>query len=276
MNNILCPVDFSDASLTAVEFAVKIAKKHSTSIKLIHIITEAEYSRNLDKSQNYYKNIEEEPGQKLKGMADEINDFANLEYEFCSYEVTEGDLIEKISWVTENDKISLIAMGTTGVSDVREARVGSNTVRVIERTTIPVICIPAGILYHNFDRIVYGSSFSGEDREFLQSILNFSLPFDARIYVVNITNEGSALDRDEYQNYVKDMDSYFSYDKLGFEQFVTDMETGAALEHMLHVRDAHLLILVHKSRNFIGSFFHKSLSKRMSYLTNFPLLVFRN
>lgn len=66
MNNILCPVDFSDASLTAVEFAVKIAKRHSTSIKLIHIITEAEYSRDLDKSQNYYKNIEEEPGQNYE------------------------------------------------------------------------------------------------------------------------------------------------------------------------------------------------------------------
>ncbi len=276
MNNILCPVDFSDASLTAVEFAVKIAKKHSTSMKLIHIVSGAEYSRNLDKSQNYYKNIEEGPGQKLKVIADEINDFANLDYEFCSYEVTEGDLIKKISQVTENDKISLIVMGTTGVSDVREASVGSNTVKVIEHTTIPVICIPAGILFHNFDRIVYGSSFSGEDREFLQSILNFSLPFDARIYVVHITNKGDALDGDEYQNYVKDMDSYFVNDKLGFEQFVTDMETGAALEHVLHVRDAHLLILVHKIRNFIGSFFHRSLSKRMSYLTNYPLLILRN
>lgn len=276
MNNILCPIDFSGASLTAIEFAGKIAKKHSSTVKMLHVITEGEYAENLSKSEDYYKNIEKKPAQKLKALADEINKNHSLGYELCSFEITEGDLIEKIADVTEAEKISLIVMGTTGVSDINEARVGSNTVKVIENTDIPVLCIPKNIMFYAFKRIVYGSTFSSDDKEFFQSVVNFAVPFDSRIYVVHITNNKDAISDENYQNYVSNMKSYFVYEKLGFEQFITDQETGIALEHLLHVHKAHLLILVHKRRNFIGSFFHKSLTKRMSYLTNSPLLVLRN
>ena len=276
MNNILCPIDFSGASLTAIEFAGKIAKKHSSTVKMLHVITEVEYAENLSKSEDYYKNIEKKPAQKLKALADEINKNHSLGYELCSFEITEGDLIEKIADVTEAEKISLIVMGTTGVSDINEARVGSNTVKVIENTDIPVLCIPENIMFYAFKRIVYGSTFSSDDKEFFQSVVNFAVPFDSRIYVFHITNNNDAISDENYQNYVSNMKSYFVYEKLGFEQFITDQETGIALEHLLHVHKAHLLILVHKRRNFIDSFFHKSLTKIMSYLTNFPLLVLRN
>ena len=243
---------------------------------MLHVITEVEYAENLSKSEDYYKNIEKKPAQKLKALADEINKNHSLGYELCSFEITEGDLIEKIADVTEAEKISLIVMGTTGVSDINEARVGSNTVKVIENTDIPVLCIPENIMFYAFKRIVYGSTFSSDDKEFFQSVVNFAVPFDSRIYVVHITNNNDAISDENYQNYVSNMKSYFVYEKLGFEQFITDQETGIALEHLLHVHKAHLLILVHKRRNFIDSFFHKSLTKRMSYLTNFPLLVLRN
>jgi hypothetical protein len=72
------------------------------------------------------------------------------------------------------------------------------------------------------------------------------------------------------------MSSYFVYEKLSFEQFITGMDKAIALEHVLNEHNADLLILVHKSRNFPDSLFHKSLTKRMSYMTNFPLLVLRN
>ncbi len=276
MNNILCPIDFSAASLTAIEFAVKIANRHHSTVIMLHVITEDEYVTNLSESEDYYKHIEKEPAKKLKAMSDEINKAHSLDYELCSFEITEGDLIEKIADVTEAEKISLIVMGTTGVSDIDEARVGSNTVKVIERTNIPVLCIPENVMFYGFERIVYGSTFSSDDKEFLQSVVNFAFPFDSRIYVVHITNNKDSLSDENYQNYIQNMKSYFVYEKLGFEQFITDQETGIALEHLLHVHKAHLLILVHKRRNFINSFFHKSLTKRMSYLTNFPLLVLRN
>ncbi len=276
MNNILCPIDFSAASLTAIEFAVRIANRHHSTVKMLHVITEDEYVTNLSESEDYYKHIEKEPAKKLRAMSDEINKAHSLDYELCSFEITEGDLIEKIADATEAEKISLIVMGTTGVSDIDEARVGSNTVKVIERTNIPVLCIPENVMFYGFERIVYGSTFSSDDKEFLQSVVNFAVPFDSRIYVVHITNNKDSISDENYQNYIQSMKSYFVYEKLGFEQFITNQETGIALEHLLHVHKAHLLILVHKRRNFINSFFHKSLTKRMSYLTNFPLLVLRN
>ena len=273
MNSILCPVDFSSASLNALEYATRIALKHKSSIKLVHVVTEEEYNEQLaedpERTVDHYKDAANE---RLSLIANEINTTEGLDYEMCRPEVATGELLENIEEISSDENISLIVMGTTGVTDIEEARVGSNTVAVIEKVDTPVLCIPDGISYSDFDRIVYGSTMEKVDREVLQPILNFAVPFDARIYVVHIAEEGKDED-EEYTSYVEEMKSYFVYEKLGFEQFSTDLETPIALEHVLNMHDADLLILVRRERSLFDRLFHRSVTKHMSYLTNFPLLV---
>ncbi len=277
MNNILCPIDFSDASINALEFAVKIAEVHSSTVKLLHVLTEEEYAGELKfKDSNAFENFEDKYEQKLKKITEEINKDQKTNYELSSYEIVNGDLVSRINEFIEKFKISMVAMGTSGVGDIREARVGSNTAKVIESTNVPVLSVPKTASYSVISNIIYGSEFEEEDRSYLQPILNFATAFDSRIYVVHITSENNAIDSTKYSEYIDDVRSYFVYEKLSFEQFITDMDKAIALEHVLNEHNADLLILVHKSRNFPDSLFHKSLTKRMSYMTNFPLLVLRN
>ncbi len=277
MNNILCPIDFSDASINALEFAVKIAEVHSSTVKLIHVITEEEYADELrfgDKSG--YEEIENKFKQKLKTISEEINKSQSSRYDICNCEVVKGKLIDRIKELIKQYKISLVVMGTSGVGDIKEARIGSNTSQVVENTSVPILCVPKTATYTGFSYIIYGSEFDEEDRTYLQPILNFATAFDSRIYVVHISSGSKKLDESDYLDYVNDVRSYFVYEKLSFEQFTTDSDTAIALEHVLNKHNANLLILVHKNRNFMNSLFHKSLTKKMSYMTNFPLLVLRN
>lgn len=274
MNNILCPVDFSEASINALEYCVRIAEKHNSSVRLVHVITPGEYSDELGRDpDSVITNFEEKPELKLKMILDEIN--SELPQELSSMEVFEGDLIDKLKQVIEEESISLVVMGTAGVSDVEEARVGSNTVKLIEETEVPILCIPPSATYAPITNIVYGSEFTIDDKEHLQQIINFAYGFDARVTMIQITNTSSRNEK-KYVEYTREMKSYFVYDKLTYEQFFTDEEIHIAMEHVLNEHNADLLILIHKKRNFFDSLFHKSLTKKMSYMTNFPLLVFRN
>jgi nucleotide-binding universal stress UspA family protein len=272
MNNILCPIDFSEASINALEYCVRIAEKHRSSIRLIHVITPEEYvdelGRNPDQS---LKNLEEKPEHKLEKLLNEIS--SELPLDMSSMGVFEGDLIDKLKEVIEAESISLVVMGTEGVSDVQEARFGSNTVKLIEDTEVPILCVPPNASYVPISNIVYGSEFTVEDKEHLQQIINFAFGFNARVTLVHVSASGEER---KYGEYVENMKSYFVYDKLSFEQFITEEDIPIAMEHVLNEHKADLLILVHKKRNFLGSLFHKSLTKKMSYMTNFPLLVLRN
>lgn len=272
MNNILCPVDFSAASINAVEFAVRIAQSHNSSVRLLHVITPDLYTEHLEDAPDEGVNsFHDEPEKRLQSIIEAIN--TDNKVEISSMEVVEGELIEKLSERIEHERISLVVMGTEGVTDVQEARVGSNTIQMIEETDVPVLCVPENARYTDPRHIIYATEFDTTDREHLQPIINFALGWDARITLVHVN---SRLDPDGFQSYVSEMKSYFVYEKLYFEQFVTSEDTHVALEHLLNKEEADMVALVHKKRNFIGSIFHRSLTRKMSYMTNFPMLVFRN
>ena len=276
MNKILCPVDFSKASLVALEFATRIAEKHSSSILLVHVITEEEYNIKLDKTQDdILEKIKTEVENKLQVLMNEINVNTWRDYDICSFRILYGDLDEQIINLGEEESMALIVMGTDGASDISEERMGSNTVKVISGSNIPVLSVPGNAAYSDFKRIVYGSELSEEDKMYLRQVINFAIPFDSRIYLIHVS-EHEDRTKSIYAEYVEKIKSYFDYRKLSVEEFVTSEEVAIALEHTLNVHDANLLVLVHKSRNFLESLFHKSLTKKMSYLTNFPLLALRN
>lgn len=276
MNRILCPLDFSEASLTALEFASRIAEKHSSSLKVVHVITSNEYNEKLVESGDVaFQLMREEVSTKLGAISLEINDASEHDYEICTHEILFGEFTEKLIETIQKENISMVVMGTYGAKDVNEAGMGSNTVKIINKSKIPVLSIPANAKYHDFDRIVYGSELDAEDKFMLKQVINFLLPFDSHLYLVHVT-ENTQKDKEEYQNYSEEIKSYINYHKLDVEEFATHEDVGIALEHTLNVHDAHLLVMVHRSRNLLENLFHRSLTKRMSYLTNFPLLALRN
>ncbi|NNF33670.1 MAG: universal stress protein [Saprospiraceae bacterium] len=276
MNRILCPVDFSDASLTALEYATEIAEKHGSSLKIVHVITSNEYNEKLVESgDEAFQQIREEIGTKLGVISLEINDASQHDYDICTQEILYGDFTDRIAETIEKENISLVVMGTYGAKDVNEARMGSNTVKVMDKSKIPVLSIPANAGYQNFDRVVYGSELDDEDKLMLQQVVNFLVPYDSHLYLVHVT-ENPDKDKEVYKKYTEEIKSYINYKKLDVEEFATHEDVGIALEHSMNVHDAHLLVLVHKNRNLLSNLFHRSLTKRMSYLTNFPLLALRN
>lgn len=278
MNKILCPIDFSNASLNALEYAARIGEKHQADLTLLYVFTEEELNIRLEnkeekisydewKSQvdsNFQSIIAEVKATSLKkGLID------------CKYLLKQGDLIKSIKEAVKEGGFNFIVMGTKGVSDITETYVGSNTVRVIEQTSCPVLCVPGKASYRKFKKIVYATDYQEEDKKAISQLLVFATPFNAHINILHVSHNNKLFEKAVYEDYKKEISSYINYEKLSFAIQVYEDEIDRGIDEYMIKEEAELLVLLTKEKNFFEKLFTKSLSESMSYFVDYPLLIYK-
>jgi nucleotide-binding universal stress UspA family protein len=276
MNKILCPIDFSNTSLNAIEYAVRIAEKNNAILTLLYVFTEEDFSKILEKEGNTpeFDELMEVAKSKLRKLADEIKAESKKNgLVDCFYYLKTGELEENIINFAKEEKYNLIVMGTTGVSDVTEAFVGSNTVKVIESTTCPVLCVPEKASYNGFKKVVYATDYQFEDKIAIQQFILLLEKFNPQIKVLHIGPSEKLINKAVHQDYKKEIESYVNYN-LDFVYEVYDDEVNLGIDRFMIRGNGDLLVLLTKQRNFFEKLFHDSLSKKMSYFTDYPLLVY--
>jgi len=273
MNKIICPVDFSEASLNALEFAIEIGKKFHSHITLFHVFTERDFNKVVgqDFVGKSFKELMAMATNKLKKISDQLNEDYNGQIT-CSYQLELGELIDKLEDTIKNEGYDLLVMGTTGVSKMKGVSFGSNTEDAIEDIGIPILCVPKSANYQGFQKITYASDFMEEDRIAIQEVISFATMYDSRISVLHI-NLGD--DDAEYEKFVENLKSFIQYYKIGFVNKKFKDDVGAGIEEHLVEEKSDLLAVFKKQRSFVGSIFHKSITKVLSFSSQKPLLVLK-
>lgn len=278
MNKILCPMDFSNASLIALEYAARIGEKHNSDLTLLYVFTGEELNVRLENEGEKitYDKWKMQVESTFKGIISEVkstsikNGLLN-----CNYVLKQGDLIKSIKEAVEEININLIVMGTKGASDITETYVGSNTVRVIEQTNCPVLCVPENASYKKFKKVVYATDYQEEDKKAISQLLAFIMPFNAHINILHVSHDNRLFEKAVYEDYKKEITSYIKYDNLSFTIQVYKDEIDRGIDHYMIENEAELLVLLTKEKNFFEKLFTKSLSESMSYFVDYPLLVYK-
>jgi hypothetical protein len=81
-----------------------------------------------------------------------VNDSLPGAEESFAQEGIPGQIIVKTAWKI---KIDLVIMGTQGVSGFRDFFIGSTSYYVIKRASCPVLCIPEGKKWFEFNKILF-------------------------------------------------------------------------------------------------------------------------
>ncbi|MEQ8927039.1 MAG: universal stress protein [Fulvivirga sp.] len=274
MNKILCPVDFSDTSLNAIEFAVEIGKKFHSKVTLLHVFTEEDFNKviGVTAKGKSFKELLGMAKNKLTQLTNAINEDAVKDgLEKCDFYLELGELTEKVNETAQGEKYDLIVMGTTGVSKRSGIYFGSNTEDVIEEVKKPVLCIPSGASFTKFKKIVYGSDFLEEDRVAIQEVISFATMFDARINVVHVNSDNEDA---EYERFTKELKSFIQYNKISFANREYD-DVGKGLLEYMRSENADLLVAFKRKRNIVESIFSKSITKILSHTSDKPLLILK-
>src|SRR4029077_8257323 len=85
---------------------------------------------------------------------------------------------------------TLIVMGITGKSPVKQALIGSNTLKIAMKGVCPVLIVPAQATFNGINNVALASDFKNVEEvtpvTYLKAVLDF---FKPNLHIVNVTGE---------------------------------------------------------------------------------------
>jgi nucleotide-binding universal stress UspA family protein len=138
VRRILVPVDFSDASKTAVRHASELAQTYDAQLDLLHVVEQVAYPSAYGVDPGYHSPQEVIPRveKSLGEMAREELDSENVK---VSATVGYGPLTI-LDYIDEND-IDLVVIATHGRTGLERMLLGSVAERVLRRSSAPVFVV---------------------------------------------------------------------------------------------------------------------------------------
>lgn len=190
MDKILVPLDFSEYSINALDFACQIARKTGKSIHALHVIdrpSDDMYNvsgiQGLDEERDHFyaKLVEASRNEMQKLIIQEkFNDVV------IHRDVKIGNPTKEIIAQSENSKHDLVVMGTHGRSGLKNLLVGSNTDKVVRLASCPVISVKSNEFADAIHSIVFASDFAEVPAIFFDKLQKLQHLFNATLHLVKI------------------------------------------------------------------------------------------
>jgi nucleotide-binding universal stress UspA family protein len=136
---IVCPTDFSEPSLAALEFALSLAKQGDAELTLLHVFewTEEPLTSRPIATPEYRQTLEAEAAARLKTLVPvDVGQWCRP-----TTRLAHGKAYRAILSAAADDKCDLIVMGVHGRNALDLMLFGSTTNQVVRRATCPVLTL---------------------------------------------------------------------------------------------------------------------------------------
>lgn len=271
MKTIIFPTDFSDNSLQAFPYALDMAFLLGVDLILFNAYR-LPYSKSnllvsiLDRIQ---KDAEEEL-EKLKKKALADAKYKRLKITTLAWS---GALVSSIHKLTHSHPDSLIVMGTKGADGLRESFIGSNTLEVIQATHCPVIAIPENAHNNKIEKIAMATDLKKfAHKEQLFPLIEMAKIAKASIEFVHVVRPQEEREEGE-RAYQMDKLLGLTKDVPTSVHFITDSDIINGLSEYIQNRKPGMLAMLSRKHTLFERLFLKSITHKLSFRTEIPLLV---
>ena len=273
MKKILFPTDFSEASINAFIYALKLADSIKGEIITLHVydLPQVGYSNVPGVLNEIYDLIELGNFENYKDQVPFLRRIAeqnNMEHIKISNVLDYGNLINKIVKIVNDENIDFVVMGTKGATSLKETFLGTATTKVMNATKAIVFAIPENCEYKQIKKILFLTKYNFEDIKVLKKVIEFAAVFEAHIDCLHIKSphqKDNDTFKEEWQKIAKDQD-------ITLHTISNDDVEGIILEFIdLNKIDMITMHVYHK--NFFKKLFQVSLSKKLAFHVNIPILA---
>jgi nucleotide-binding universal stress UspA family protein len=263
MKLILAPVDFSDASSNSVLFAAELSKRSSGRLVIVNIV---------QKGQD-----ENETKTKLESIETDLKKTFGSGLD-CESFLAHGNLITTLEKIIAVQQPDLIVMGTKGASGLKKILIGSNTVKLLSNTRLPVLVIPEVARFGNFfnkekNRIVLATDLDSLENEdalkVLKKIALFIVEPKVRVLSVRSKNTKLARSKREERDFLL---SFFNPEIESERVTVFSNSVIGGINFYLSQKNTDTGLLAMIARDS-GHLIQKHYTREMASHTHLPLLV---
>lgn len=271
MRKLLIPTDFSSNAENAVRYAFAMMKNTGEEVEYVllnaYTIPHGGSNTMLVSITDILKR-DSENGlrscmKKIKSEDEEI-DIRTVSMH--------GSLSTCIETLLDHEDFDLIVMGTLGAGGLKKVLLGSNTSEVVAKIDLPILIVPHEARYNPPDNILFTTDFRPAKREYqVKSLLNFAMPLDSQIFILNIHRQKDVVNVDEAKA-MSGLEKLFEGTRHSYHHRIGD-DIIMGIEHFIEENDIKIVAMIVRHLSFLESIFHKSLTREMAMHTKIPMLA---
>ncbi|MDU8886339.1 universal stress protein [Yeosuana sp. MJ-SS3] len=278
MKRILLPTDFSINSLKAINYAQELFKNEAAEFYVLNVVKTSSFITDdlmtMTPSETLYKSLIDTSKKSINKIISKVKSkHKNNKHQFHAI-VDYDSFIDAVNQQCASKKIELIIMGTKGITGLERILFGSNTVRVINRCSTPVLVIPSNYKFQPINEIVFTSNYATQ-YSFLEllPLLNVSKIFNSKIKIVHIS-DNDALTQ-EQENNKSFLNSHFN-DVVHEFVDLKGINILAKVTDYLDKNSIQLLAMVNKKHSFFERLFGTHKIESFVLQIHSPILIMQN
>lgn len=275
-NKVLIPVDFSDYSIKAIEYACQLAKNVRHDIVLAHIFTD-----HVNKYRNTVENtdlidprvaVAKEQMNKLIAVIKEENPDLAITSIF-----TGGNLYDEIRKIVSSESFDAIIMGTKGSFGLDALLIGSNMFDVFLNTKTPVLAVPYAEKTYKTNKIGLLCNFKdGEIDVLKQAIKIYGNDFQLILIHVNTADEPIKTLDDKFVQFIERIIEETGIDDISYiikaqsflVQYKEDISSAIGTVIADELLDA--LLVTKSKKGFLRKIVEENIVRKMAYDIHIP------
>lgn len=288
LRKILVPIDFSIPSQNAARFAVMLAAKSNSEVKLLHVFNSPIVdmipftdvaSIQIDFDMNYNL-LHKTAKEKLAKFYADLVEFAKqigAENVPIGYTLREGYAAYGIIETSQKYKPGIIVMGTKGEGFRSTELVGSVANEVSEETRLPLLVIPEKAVLKGVDEVknvLYATNFDESDYVSIRKLLKIVSPFDIKLFCVHVSDKPDSPAIKAQSSSLKDYFKIINPSMAVECSVIESKDMVKAFTDVIKDKKINLVALTSIKRSLIFKLFNPSFSKKMLYQSDVPVLLF--
>jgi len=283
MKHLLVPIDFSEYAHNACLYALHLASRskakatifHAYHIPIVDPLMPSEYLSDLAES------AEKEIGNNMEKLVTQLKEYVASRHlgdiEIASY-VTMGFAVDEIVLAAQKLAPDAIVMGRRYTEGMTKILLGSVTSTIVEKAKLPVLVVPENVKGETpVTDILYASEFDEADKRTLAKLLRFAQPLNAKIHCVHVdmAGQGEATSKAKLDELEKSYSTEKSKGQILFQNVISENISDGLLGYVDSNHISMLAMLTHK-RTFFTGLFDRSLTRKVAFKTNIPMLVYHD
>jgi nucleotide-binding universal stress UspA family protein len=269
MKTILVPLDYSDDSINALHYAVKMAENLNAKIVLLHVFEVPVTVTDMPIVLMSPDELETLNNNKMIEIAKNLKIKSPIEIEVQSIP---GYTVEEIAKKIRTINADLTVMGIRSVSHLTEIFIGSFSTDVTLKANHPVLIVPEKASFKAINKILFLTDnteiANNPSIVFFKEIIKF---FNAEIAFLHIITKK------------EQSESIGLYVSMDYSNIMSDIKFSS---HIIEAEDIHegvnkfmnqfpvdLLVTIPHKHSFFERIRHESNTKKLAFHTPIPMLT---
>ncbi len=282
MKTYLVPIDFSEASVHAAEFAAALS--HQTEVK--HIILLNAYYVSV-----YETTLPDANGVLLMedeiehNAAERVNKLESLKRKLYPHvrpgvEITthlnRSHLLRAVVENSISKNVDLVILGSKGNSSSEDTHIGSHVIKISKASPVPVIVVPPAYNFENINRVVVACDFNKvKDTVPLEALKKLLIRKKFDLLIVNVDTKDMHKEKDAERM----AEETALYDMLKEFQpkyfYINGTDVINGILQFAAEKDAQLVISLPHKYSFLQSLLHTSVSQQLAESSAVPVLLLK-